>query len=93
MSGASSIVILIDHSAGMRAADPELGCCRAAACLLERVHGVSPEAKAAIIVFSDILHFDWRDDAFLLPAFPGNAGMQYDLAAYVSDSLTSYDWL
>lgn len=78
ISGAPSIVIMIDHSASMRAADPGLGRYRAAARLLERVHGVSPDAEAAIIVFSDILHFDWRDDAFLQPAFPGNAGMQYE---------------
>ena len=78
LSGTPSIVILIDHSASMREADPGLGRYRAAARLLERIHGSAPDAEAAVIVFSDILHFDWRDDAYLQPAFPENPGMQFE---------------
>lgn len=80
-SGAPSVVILIDQSNSMREGDPGFARYRAAEHLLERIHTESPDAEAALIVFSDILHFDWRDDAYFQPAFPANAGLQFE--AYV----------
>ena len=80
-SGTASIVFIIDHSASMEGIDLNGSRFGVVPALLDEIKAAAPAAEIGVVVFSDILHFDDRDNPLFQPAFPGDAAWGHD--AYI----------
>lgn len=77
-SGTASIVFIIDHSASMEGIDLTGSRFGVVPALLDEIKAAAPAAEIGIVVFSDILHFDDRDNPLFQPAFPGDPVWGHD---------------
>jgi hypothetical protein len=84
-----SIVFVIDNSGSMGGgallgSDPDGSRFRIAMELLDSIRLAAPGSEAGLVVFSNRLFFDDRDDAFFKPAFPSDTS-QHDAYAPLTD--------
>ncbi len=77
-SGTASIVFIIDHSASMDDIDLTGARFGVVSALLDEIKAAAPAAEIGLVVFSDILHFDDRDNGLFQSAFPGDAVYGHD---------------
>lgn len=90
---APAIMFVIDNSQSMLVTDPGHTRFKVLDALLDSIYAVAPSAKVGAVIFSDRLAFDYRDNDFFQPLFPGDSDQHDSFIPPTSLDTTFGEWM
>lgn len=90
---APAIMFVIDDSKSMLLTDPGHNRFKVLESLLDSINAVAPSAKVGAAIFTDRLAFDYRDNPFFQPLFPGDTSQHDSYIPLTSLDSICGDWM